>query len=157
MKQILSFYFLCCFGNLLFHLVPVFQSSSIQDLKFGFPIAMMFVFIIYSPLCTILAYVYKVSKINVRILRHPLLYSLSPFIIAYTITYIADMGIVFRDCLLLALFIAENITIIIWFGYQFLKKHINKELKENRQSRGQFQSRPGVGSSAKDRSVASPT
>jgi hypothetical protein len=49
------------------------------------------------------------------------------------------MGIVFRDCLLLALFIAENITIIIWFGYQFLKKHINKELKENRQSRGQFQ------------------
>ena len=67
------------------------------------------------------------------------------------------MGIVFRDCLLLALFIAENITIIIWFGYQFLKKHINKELKENRQSRGQFQSRPGVGSSAKDRSVASPT
>jgi len=125
MRKIFSFYVLCCLGNLIFHLVLGFYSSSIQDLKFGFPIVMMFVCLFYSPLCTLLAYVYKVSKINVKIVKHPLLYSLSPFIISYSITHISDSGVVFRDYLLLALFIAENILIIIWFSYQSLRKKRN--------------------------------
>lgn len=124
MRQLLQFYVSCCIGNILFHLVSAYFSSDIQDLRFGFPIAMIFVFFLYSPLCTFLAYMYKFLKINSQILKYPLLYSLSPFILAYLIVRISGISAVSRDYLLLILFVSENILIIGWFCYQ--RNHLDQ-------------------------------
>ena len=122
MRHVLLFYALCCLGNLLFHFVTGYVSSGLQDMKFGFSIAIMFVCLFYSPLCTLLAYVYKITKINVHVIKHPLSYSLFPFIVAAIITLAANWNVVFRDYLLSALFVAENLFIIGWFCYHYYKK-----------------------------------
>lgn len=118
MREVLLFYTLCCSGNLLFHFVSAFISSDLKELMFGFPIALIFVCLLYSPLCTFLAYIYKRLKINTQIIKHPLLYSLSPFVITSFITKLSDVDTTFRDYLLCILFVAENILIIVLFGYQ---------------------------------------
>ena len=82
---------------------------------------MLFVCLLYSPLCTFLAYIYKISKVNIQI-KHPLLFSLSPYIISSIITSMLDVGVVLRDFLLLILFITENVFIISWFCYRYYKK-----------------------------------
>lgn len=135
MRKVLFFYALCCFGNLLFHFVSAYITSDIKELMFGFPIALIFVCLLYSPLCTFLAYVYKRLKINAQIIKHPLLYSLSPFIITSFITNLSDIDTASRDCLLCILFVAENISIIVLFGYQ--RKFGNKQSGE--QSGGQME------------------
>ena len=122
MKQVIKFYFLCCFSNLLFHFVSAFISSGLQDIKFGFSIVTLFVCMFYSPLCTFLACVYKISKINVHIIKYPLSYSLFPFIVTGIISYIFNMGVVFRDKLMIALFVAENVLIISWSCYYYKRK-----------------------------------
>ncbi len=122
MKQILLFYVLCCIGNLIFHLASAYFSSDLHDLKFGFPIMLLFVCLLYSPLCTFLAYIYKISKVNKQIIKHPLLFSLSPFIITSIIMSMLDIGVVLRDFLLLILFITENVFIISWFLYRYYMK-----------------------------------
>ena len=118
MRKVLFFYALCCFGNLLFHFVSAYISSDMKELMFGFPIALIFVCLLYSPLCTFLAYIYKRLKINTQIIKHPLLYSLSPFIIASFVTNLSDIDTASRDYLLCILFVAENILIIVLFRYQ---------------------------------------
>ena len=118
MREVLLFYTLCCSGNLLFHFVSAFISSDLKELMFGFPIALIFVCLLYSPLCTFLAYIYKRLKINAQIIKHPLLYSLSPFVITSFITKLSDVDTTFRDYLLCILFVSENILIIVLFGYQ---------------------------------------
>ena len=128
MKQILLFYVLCCIGNLIFHLSSAFFSSDLHDLQSGFPIIMLFVCLLYSPLCTFLAYIYKISKVNIQIIKHPLLFSLSPYIISSIIMSMSDIGVVLRDFLLLILFITENVFIISWFCYKYLRsKRFNYE------------------------------
>lgn len=122
MKQILLFYVLCCIGNLIFHLSSAFFSSDLHDLQYGFPIIMLFVCLLYSPLCTFLAYIYKISKINIQIIKHPLLFSLSPYIISSIIMSMSELGVVLRDFLLLILFITENVFIISLFCYKCYKK-----------------------------------
>lgn len=122
MKQLLLFYVLCCIGNLIFHLSSAFFSSDFHDLQSGFPITMLFVCFFYSPLCTFLAYIYKISKVNIQIIKHPLLFSLSPYIISFIIMSMSDIGVVLRDFLLLILFITENVFIISWFCYKYYKK-----------------------------------
>lgn len=122
MKQILLFYVLCCIGNLIFHLSSAFFSSNLHDLQYGFPIIMLFVCLLYSPLCTFLAYIYKISKVNIQIIKHPLLFSLSPYIISSIIMSMSDIGVVLRDFLLLILFITENVFIISLFCYKCYKK-----------------------------------
>lgn len=124
MKQLLFFYFFSSLGNILFHLITSYFYSDIQELKFGFPIAMFFVLLFYSPLCTIFAYIYKIYKINTQIMKHPLLYSLFPFILTYIIKYVSDISIVFRDKMIIIIFVSENIFIIIWFIYQYCKKKV---------------------------------
>ena len=120
MKQILFFYVLCCIGNLIFHLSLAYFSPDLYDLQFGFPIIMLFVCLLYSPLCTFLAYIYKISKVNIQIIKHPLLFSLSPYIISSIIMSMLDIGVVLRDFLLLILFITENVFIISWFCYKWI-------------------------------------
>lgn len=122
MKQILLFYVLCCIGNLIFHLSSAFFSSDLHDLQYGFPIIMLFVCLLYSPLCTFLAYIYKISKVNIQIIKHPLLFSLSPYIISSIIMSMSELGVVLRDFLLLILFITENVFIISLFCYKCYKK-----------------------------------
>ena len=85
---------------------------------------MFFVLLFYSPLCTIFAYIYKIYKINTQIMKHPLLYSLFPFILTYIIKYVSDISIVFRDKMIIIIFVSENIFIIIWFIYQYCKKKV---------------------------------
>ncbi len=122
MKQIFLFYILCCIGNLIFHLSSAYFSSDFHDLQFGFPITLLFVCLLYSPLCTFLAYIYKISKVNIQIIKHPLLFSLTPYIISSIITSMSDIDLVSRDFLLLTLFITENVFIISWFCYKYYKK-----------------------------------
>ena len=83
---------------------------------------LLFVCLLYSPLCTFLAYIYKISKVNKQIIKHPLLFSLSPFIITSIIMSMLDIGVVLRDFLLLILFITENVFIISWFLYRYYMK-----------------------------------
>jgi hypothetical protein len=122
MRNVLFFYTICCIGNLLFHFVSAYLSSDMKELMFGFPIALIFVCLLYSPLCTFLAYIYKRLKINRQIIKHPLLYSLSPFVITSLITNLSGIDTVSRDCFMCILFVAENISIIVLFGYQCLRK-----------------------------------
>ena len=126
MRQVLLFYTFCCFGNLLFHFISAYISSDIKELMFGFPIALIFVCLLYSPLCTFLAYVYKRLKINEQIIKHQLLYSLSPFIITSFFTHLLDIATTSRDCLLCVLFVTENISIIAFWGYQYFIKNANR-------------------------------
>lgn len=65
-----------------------FFSSDLHDLQSGFSIIMLFVCLLYSPLCTFLAYIYKISKVNIQIIKHPLLFSLSPYNIFYYNVYV---------------------------------------------------------------------
>ena len=130
MKQIFLFYVLCCIGNLIFHLSSAYFFSDLHDLQFGVPMIMLFVCILYSPLCTILAYIYKISKVNIQIIEHPLLFSLSPYIMSSIITSLLDIGVVLRDFLLLILFISENVFIISWFCYKYYKKRKSEVLKK---------------------------
>lgn len=123
MKRILLFYVLCCLGNVLFHLFSACFSSDLHDIKFGFPIIIVFVCLFYSPLCTFLAYIYKILKVNIQIIKHPVLYSLFPYVISYIITYILDIGVVSQDYLLLILFVLENVFIIGWSCYKCYTNH----------------------------------
>ena len=135
MRQVIKFYFLCCFGNLLFHFVSAYMSSDLQDIKFGFSIAILFVCMFYSPLCTFLAYVYKISKINVHIIKYPLSYSLSPFLITYFITLITDINVCYRDYLILGIFAMENIFIFCLFCFHYIKKKFRSRTTKEKTSR----------------------
>ena len=139
MKQILFFYVLCCIGNLIFHLSLAYFSPDLYDLQFGFPIIMLFVCLLYSPLCTFLAYIYKISKVNIQIIKHPLLFSLSPYIISSIITSMLDIGVVLRDFLILILYITENVFIISWFCYRYYKKRKSEVLEKITEIMGSVQ------------------
>ncbi len=127
--QILLFYILCCFGNMLFQLSQADFPSEDPDSQFQFEYALQmiifYVFFLYSPLCTFLVSVYTFTKINTRVVKHPFSYSLSPFIITKLITYISDIGAV-RDNLIITIFVAENIIIVGWFCWQYFKKICTK-------------------------------
>lgn len=139
MKQILFFYVLCCIGNLIFHLSLAYFSPDLYDLQFGFPIIMLFVCLLYSPLCTFLAYIYKISKVNIQIIKHPLLFSLPPYIISSIITSMLDIGVVLRDFLILILYITENVFIISWFCYRYYKKRKSEVLEKITEIMGSVQ------------------
>ena len=131
MRQVTLFYVLCCFGNLIYHFGTSYYSSDFQDMEFGLPIGMLFVLLLYSPLCTLLAYIYKISRINMQIIKHPILYSLSPFIITSIITSIFNINIVFRDYMLIVFILTENLLIIIVYCFQKYKKggHDSNDVK----------------------------
>ena len=135
MRQVIKFYFLCCFGNLLFHFVSAYMSSDLQDIKFGFSIAMKFVILFYSPLCTFFAYIYIKTKINAKVMRHPLLYSLSPFLITYFITLITDINVCYRDYLIPCIFAMENIFIFCLFFFHYIKKKYRSRITKDKTSR----------------------
>ena len=118
MRKIFIFYVISCIANIIFHFISAYTSSDLQDFNFGFPIALMFVIIIYSPLCTILVSIYDVFSINKHVIRFPILYSLFPFITSYIINEITDMDITSRDRLLIYLFCGENLFIIVWYVFQ---------------------------------------
>ena len=139
MKQILFFYVLCCIGNLIFHLSLAYFSPDLYDLQFGFPIIMLFVCLLYSPLCTFLAYIYKISKVNIQIIKHPLLFSLPPYIISSIITSMLDIGVVLRDFLILILYITENVFIISWFCYRYYNKRKSEVLEKITEIMGSVQ------------------
>ena len=125
MRKIFIFYVICCIVNIIFQFITAYTSSDFQELNFGFPIAIMFVIIIYSPLCTIIASLYYMFNINKQIIRIPIIYSLFPFITTYIIKLIADIDIVLRDKLFIYIFCCENIFIIVWFIFQRYHKITN--------------------------------
>lgn len=121
MKKALYFYFLCCFWNILFHLVMGYIYSGIHDLMSGLQIAIIFVILLYAPLCTVLAYLYYKFKINSIVIKFPLLFSLPPFIISAFL----QLNTKYSDYLLVGLFIAENILVMGFYVVKHLvkKKH----------------------------------
>ncbi len=131
--QVLLFYILCCFGNMLFQLstieFPSEDPASLYQFRYGLNMMIIYVFFLYSPLCTFLVSIYKFTKINERVIRHPFLYSLSPFIIPRLIMCVSDIGTL-RDNLIITIFVTENIIIVGWSCWQYYKKNRTKQLHE---------------------------
>lgn len=125
MRKIFIFYVICCIANIIFQFFLAYTSLDFQEFNFGFPIIMIFIIIIYSPLCTFLASLYYIFNINKQILRIPILYSLFPFITSYIIKLISDIDILLRDKLIIYLFCYENLLIIVWFVFQHYHKRNN--------------------------------
>ena len=119
MKKIFYFYSLCCFGNILFHLVTGYIHSGPHDLTYGLQIAILFVVLLYAPICTALAYMYYKFRVNSIIIKFPLLFSLPPFIIVEFL----QLSTKYSDNWLMGIFIAENILII---GFYVFKRWIGK-------------------------------
>ena len=133
MKKIIRFYAICCLGNCIYHYIVdyIFVLYGDTDLYYGFVVGIWFIFMLYAPLCTLSAYIFSVSKISKSVIRYPLLYSLSPFIISDLITYLIPLNLVFRDYLLTFLIIIENLLIIIMYCYKrFTKSHYVKHIQE---------------------------
>lgn len=126
MKRIICFYAICCLGNCIYHYIVdyILVLYGDTDLYYGFIVGIWFIVMLYAPLCALLAYIFSVSKISKSIIRYPLLYSLSPFIISDLITYLIPLNVVFRDYLLIFLIVIENLLIIIMYCYKrFTKSH----------------------------------
>ena len=122
MKKGVYFYVLCCLWNVLFHFVTGCVNSGLHDIMHGFLIAVLFVILLYAPLCTVLVCLYYKFNVNRNIIRFPLLFSVSPFLIVYCL----KVDAICSDVFLIGCFILENIRIIGTYGYKHLKKVFDK-------------------------------
>lgn len=123
-----KFYIVCSLGNILFFFCVIFLTTDflepkvMHDNMFVFRIVTWGILVLYAPLCTILGYLFYITKINKHIINHPLLYSLFPLLITYPFNFVFKLNGALFDYMLIGLFVAENIAILIW-GYI---KHVHQ-------------------------------
>lgn len=131
MKRVIRFYVICCLGSFIYHYIVdyILVLYGDTDLNYGIIVGFWFICMLYAPLCTLLAYIFSFSKISKNVIRYPLLYSLSPFILSDLITHLIHLNVVYRDYLLIFLIVIENLLIIILYCYKrFTKSHYIKHI-----------------------------
>ena len=90
---------------------------------YGSTIIVLFVCLLYAPLCTFLAYIYYALKINVHVKSYPLAFSILPFGLAYLLGQKHDQ---YSHWVLIS-FTFENIIILIYYFYnRFSRKKIKR-------------------------------
>ena len=86
-----------------------------EDFLHAFPIALITICFIYSPILTALAVLYKKLRINDKVIEYPLIVSIVPCVLYDIINQTYE-----NKYLMEYILIAENIIIVIWSLY--LKK-----------------------------------
>ena len=119
--KILKFYLLCSFGCALYIFVwfciedKYFNEDDYFSVLTAYPIALITICCIYSPIWTLLAVLYQKLRINEKVIEYPLIVSILPFVICSVVGLIYEY-----KYLLESIVIVENIVIISWSFY--LKK-----------------------------------
>lgn len=124
MKRIIRFYAICWLGNLIYHYIVdyILVLYGDTDLQYGLIVGFWFISMLYAPLCTLLACIFRFSNISKDVINYPLLYSLPPFILSDLITYLIQLNLVYRDYLMIFLLVLENLLIIILYCYKRFTK-----------------------------------
>ena len=129
MKKILIFYLTCCVSYILLGLIANYNKIDTQEFKFGFSIFLIFVVLIYIPLCTIIVWLFYYSKINKSILSnvfYGILYCIFPSLLlglADVLSHITDFSLncIKSDYIFYEIFAIQNLLIV---GYGIIKRFI---------------------------------
>ena len=121
----LRFYLIAIFGNILFHILVEYRNANYQfencELSF-FPLAVLFVCLLYVPLCLLFAVMFAKFKINAHVIDFPLSYSLFPFVLPY----ILGIKAIDRDWIICGLFVVENVIILCASFWGRIEKNRHK-------------------------------
>ena len=122
MIKILKFYFGCGIFLSLIDYLSVMDKWGTPEAMFGFSVALMFVFLLYVPLCLVIACLLYHYNINKSILSNIILgmaYCAFPILLAYLLDkYSCLPGILskvgLRDYTFFIVFIMQNVIIIVY-------------------------------------------
>ena len=115
--KILKFYLYSCLWTALYDFIALLIAKIMEseDFLYAFPITLITICFIYSPIWTVLAVLYQKLRINDKVIEYPLIVSIVPCVLYDIINQ------TYEDKYLMEyILIAENIIIIIWSLY--LKK-----------------------------------
>ena len=119
------FYLIAILGNILFHFLVEYRNANYQfeNCEFSFfPLVILFVCLLYVPLCLLLAVMFAKLKINARVIDFPLTYSL---LVPFVLPYILGIYAAERDWIICGLFVGENVIILCayFLGKMVKNKH----------------------------------
>lgn len=120
---ILRFYFICCISNILWLCITSSRCADYHTTEqFGIIMIIIFVCFFYAPLCSFIAYMYKLTRINKHVLSYPFLFSSPPFITAYILKENHNQ----YDRYFIGVFIIENAFIMVYYIYNHFAKKRRK-------------------------------
>ena len=125
--MVILFYLSCCMSFITLGLATNFNKIGVHDFTYGFCVFLIFVVLIYVPLCTIIAWILYYSKINQAILSNILygiIYCLFPslvLILPDALGYLNSsiLNYIKSDYIFYEIFVIQNIIIV---GYGIIKR-----------------------------------
>ncbi len=135
MKKIIIFYIVCCISYILLGLASNHEQIGTRDFRFGFTVLVLFITLIYIPICTTIVGIMYYTKINRIILSnifYGIIYCLFPALsleLAEALGNKANfhLNCIKSDYIFCEIFVLQNLLIIC---YGITKRYIKKCKKE---------------------------
>lgn len=135
MKKIIIFYIVCCISYILLGLASNHEQIGTRDFRFGFTVLVLFITLIYIPICTTIVGIMYYTKINRIILSnifYGIIYCLFPALsleLAEALGNKANfhLNCIKSDYIFYEIFAIQNLLII---GYGITKRFWNKKCKK---------------------------